>query len=236
MQSLSVIIPAYNAAKTIIKTVAAAAKFLKEKKIDYEIIVVDDGSRDNTRELLNTVSDSRIRILVNQNNRGKGFSIKRGVTETTKDCILMTDADGAVPIETLENFLPHLNYDIIIGSKALQSSKPLTRYPRHRRCGTFMLNFLTRLFLVKGITDTQCGFKILRAETAKKIFPKQTINRFGFDIEILYLAQKYGYRIKEIPVHWSHNPDSRVKPIRDGLEILVDLIKIKINEFKKIYD
>src|SRR3989344_4312858 len=232
MASVSVIIPAYNEEKTIESALIKISTYLGKKGYDYEIIVVDDGSKDQTLTIAKKLASPKIRILENGVNRGKGYAVKCGVLHAQKDRVLFTDADMATPIEELENFSRFQNYDILIASRALPDSKILSHQPRFRELGGRFINFFVRWLAVPGIYDTQCGFKLFRQEAAKKIFPLQTINRFGFDIEVLYIARKHGLTIKELPVTWSHHPNTKVSPIKDGLRILWDLIKIRTNDLR----
>lgn len=243
MTSISVIIPAYNEEKTIEQALKKTSDYLEQQKHDYEIIVVDDGSADHTLEIAKKISlptstllsAGKIKILENKVNRGKGYAVKRGILEGAKEWILFADADMATPIEELENFLRHSNYDILIASRALPDSRILTHQSKFRELGGRAINLFVRLLFLPGIWDTQCGFKLFRSSAAKKIFPLQTIDRFGFDIEVLYLARKHGFTIKELPVTWSHQPNTKVNPIKDGLRILWDLVKIKINNLRGLY-
>ena len=259
MHRISIIIPTYNEEKVISATLNKIIDYCERKGFDYEIIIVDDGSTDDTLAIAkkfssptstllsaststllsagtsNLLSVNKIKILENKVNRGKGYAVKCGALEAKKDWILFTDADLATPIEELENFSRFQNYDILIASRALAGSRILSHQPRFRELGGRFINFFVRWLAVPGIKDTQCGFKLFRSSAAKKIFEKLTIDRFGFDIEVLYIAHKYGFKIIELPVTWSHQPNTKVSPIKDGFRILWDLVKIKINDFRGLY-
>ncbi len=236
MTKISVIIPAYNEASRIGETLRKIVRYLESKKFDYEIIVVDDGSSDGTAEIVRGFKNSRLKLLENKINRGKGYAVRYGMLEAKKDWILFTDADLSAPIEELDNFIKFTSqYDVVIASRALKNSKILIRAPWYRELGGKLINLAVQVFVLPGIHDTQCGFKLFRREAAQKIFPKQTLNNFSFDVEVLYLVRKYGYKILELPVSWSNSPNTKVKPFRDGLRLLFDLIKIRINDLKDLY-
>ncbi|MEK9167019.1 MAG: dolichyl-phosphate beta-glucosyltransferase [Patescibacteria group bacterium] len=211
---LSVIIPAYNEEKRIAKTLEEIREYLKD--FDHELIVVDDGSSDGT---------SAFSHLTYKQNMGKGYAIKKGVEIANGDLILFIDADNATPIEELTKFLK-IDADIIIGSRYLPESR-IERKQSHLRILIGRLgNLIISLLVIKNIKDTQCGFKLFKKTVAKELFSELQTYRFGFDIEILARAQKKHMKIVEVPVTWLHNNNSRVRPIRDALKTLLDLIKI----------
>ncbi len=211
---LSVIIPAFNEEKRIVKTLEEIREFLKD--FDHEIIVVDDGSTDGTSAFAN---------ISYKENMGKGYAIKKGVEHATGDLILFIDADNATPIEELTKFLK-IDADVVIGSRYLPESRIERKQSKLRifigRLGNLVISFL----VIKNIKDTQCGFKLFKKTVAKELFSELQTYRFGFDIEILARAQKKRMKIVEVPVTWLHNNNSRVRPIRDALKTLSDLIKI----------
>ena len=229
---LSVIIPAYNEENRLPATLKEIGSYLDQGKTDYEIIVVDDGSKDKTtlkvKEIKN--NNGRVQLLQNEKNRGKGFSVRKGILAAQGEYILFYDADGSTPISELEKLLEKLRagYDIAIGSRGLKESQIRVRQPLYREYMGKIFNRLVRLLTVPGIADTQCGFKCFRRETARELFTLQKIKRFSFDVEILYLAQKGGYKIVEVPVVWMNSPVSRVGLIKDSLQMLFDLFRIRL--------
>jgi dolichyl-phosphate beta-glucosyltransferase len=236
MLNLSVIIPAYNEEHRIKETLNKIINHLNKKKYNYEIIIVDDGSKDKTISIIQNIKNKKIRILKNEINKGKGYSIKRGVLNATRDLILFSDADLSTPIEELDHFIKYLDYDIIIGSRALKESNIIIHQPFYREYSGKIFNLFVKLFTVRGIKDTQCGFKLFKKDIAYNIFKKQTIDRFGFDVEILYIANKYNYKIKELPVHWLNDTKSKVSLFKDSIRMFLDLIKIRINDIKGLYN
>lgn len=229
---ISIIIPAYNEEDRIGKTLDRIMKYLNKKRIPNEIIVVDDGSKDRTREV--TRKFKGIILTPKRRNRGKGYSVKEGVLMSKGDYVLFTDSDLSTPIEELDRFVEEIKeFDIVIGSRALKESSVKSSWYKILlgRIGNFFISLLA----VKGIKDTQCGFKLFRKETAKKLFEKQKTDGFGFDFEILYLAQKFGFLIKETPVKWVNSKESKVKAI-DYPKTLIELLKIKLNDVRRLYD
>ncbi|MEO0581448.1 MAG: dolichyl-phosphate beta-glucosyltransferase [Bacteroidota bacterium] len=205
---LSVVIPAYNESDRIVDTLHALATYFAGKSV--EILVVDDGSKDDTKEKVKALQLPTVTVLSYGTNRGKGYAVKYGVAASKGRYILMTDADLSTPIECLADMQPHMKeYPVVIGSRALAQSQVTKNWFRGM-LGTFG-NSLIQLIL-PGIQDTQCGFKLFEGNTARSLFAMQQITGFGFDFEILYLARKFGYPILELPVKWTHHEGSKVKP------------------------
>jgi dolichyl-phosphate beta-glucosyltransferase len=232
---LSIIIPAFNEEKRITETLSRIESYTKKQGYPYEIIIVDDGSNDNTGEIVRNSSATNVtvRLLQNKKNMGKGYSIKRGMLEAGGEYLLFSDADLSTPIEEIEKLMPWFSrgYDIIIGSRGLPGSNVVRRQPFYREKSGRIFNTLVRLFILKGIEDTQCGFKCFRRETAKQVFKRQTINGFCFDVEVLFIASKLGYRIKEIPIVWYNSTDTKVNILIDPLKMFLDLFRIRFNFF-----
>lgn len=229
---LSVVIPAYNEAKRIGATLGKIHEYLLTKDYRHEIIVVDDGSTDDTRRLVKEIARQipPIRLLENGVNRGKGYSVRTGVFNSRGEVILFSDTDLSTPIQEIDKLAAWLGmgYDIAIGSRALPESEILVRQPWLRQSMGKVFNMLVQLLTVSGIKDTQCGFKLFKKEAASVLFEKQTIAGFGFDVEILFMASKIGYRIKEVPVKWINSPCSRVHILKDSVAMFSDLVRIRI--------
>ncbi len=225
---LSIIIPAYNEENRIANSLDKILKYVK--KYNHEIIVINDGSTDKTLNVLKKFKN-KIKIISYSKNKGKGYAVKKGMLAATGDLLFMCDADLSMPISELNKFLKHKE-DIVIGSRAIEGADVKTSILKKfaGRIG----NFFISVFTVSEIKDTQCGFKLFKAK-CKKLFEKQTIDRWGFDFEILFLAKKYGFSIKEIPIRWQNVKGSKVKLI-DYPRTLLDLIKIKINDLRGKYE
>lgn len=218
---ISIIIPAYNEERRIEQTLKAIKQYMKKYK-EYEIILVDDGSSDTTCEL---AAKHNVRVLKNKQNRGKGYSVKKGMLAAKYANALFTDADLSTPITELDKLL-RANGEVIIGSRNCEGAERVKDQTTLRQITGRAYNILVRLILGLKIKDTQCGFKLFKNGSAKKIFKKQTIEGFSFDIEILHIANKSGYKISEVPVKWYDDRRSKVK-LRDSIRMFLDLIKVK---------
>jgi dolichyl-phosphate beta-glucosyltransferase len=235
---LSIVIPAYNEERRLLWTLIRIFHFLRDRGIEAEVIVVDDGSRDQTAELVRQLITGRpgLRLLSNPGNRGKGYSVRHGMLESRGRLALFTDADLSAPIEEAPKLLDALGeYDIAIGSRALDRSLIAHHQPRWRELAGIAYNRALRLLTGLPFEDTQCGFKAFRLDRARVIFTQQRIEGFGFDPEILFLARRHGLRTVEIPVRWSHDPDSRVAVLSDGMKMLGDALRVRWNELRGRY-
>ncbi|HEY4475659.1 MAG TPA: dolichyl-phosphate beta-glucosyltransferase [Candidatus Paceibacterota bacterium] len=234
---LSIVIPAYNEESRIGKTLQRVIGYLENYNPDYEILAVNDGSSDKTETAVKKYQNGKIKILENKTNRGKGYSVRQGILAASGAWILFTDADLSTPIEELDNFLRSgKDFDVIIGSRGIKGSKILARQPLYRELGGKLVNFFVRLAILPGIKDTQCGFKLFRREAALQIFKRQKLDRWSFDVEIIYIARKKKLKILELPVRWENNPETKVAALRAGLRMLFDIIKIRINDLKGLYE
>ena len=237
---LSVVIPVYNEEKRIGKTLDRALSYLNSSNYTYEIIVVNDGSTDNTAIIVRkfTERSKDVIFLESTINHGKGFSVRKGMLAARGQYVLFSDADLSTPIEEVEKLLDWLGkgYDIAIGSRGLRESEIQIRQPWYRESMGKIFNLFVQLITVKGIKDTQCGFKCFKREIIQDIFNKQAITHFSFDVELLWIAMKRGYKIKEIPVRWLNDTQSKVNPVADSTRMFYDLMKIRINDWKGIYD
>jgi len=236
---LSVIMPAYNEEKLIKNTLVEVDGFLSKQGYNYEIIVIDDGSEDRTFDILNNLQSiiRNLSILKNDKNRGKGYSVKKGMLAAKGKFRLFMDADNSTTIDQISNFMPYLEngYDIAMGDRALKESEIKKSQSLYKKLLGDFGNILIQFIAVSGISDTQCGFKIFSEKSARDIFSKLTIDRWGFDIEILAIAKKMGYKIKAVPVIWKNREETKVRA-RDYIFTLKELFKIKINLIRKKYD
>lgn len=244
---LSVVIPCYNETVNLQKGVLyRVADFLKSKKYLWEVIIVDDGSDDGSLEFLKHFIQENLQFrLLQRKHQGKARAVTAGILQAEGSMVLFSDMDQATPIEELEKLLPYFdqNYDIIIGSRAShRKGAPWTRVLMARG----MIILRSTLIGLKGITDTQCGFKLFKSEVARKLFKKIKLYSdvkeikgsqvsAGFDVELLYIAQKIGYKIKEVPVEWLYVETRRVSPLRDSWNGFLDLVRIKINDIRGVY-
>jgi len=227
---LSIVIPVYNEEKRIGETLRKILDFLGSKEYSWEILIVDDGCKDNTIALAEKIlTGKRHRILKNERNMGKGASIRHGLLEAQGEVCLFTDADLSTPIEEMDRLEEPIKqgYHVSFGSRAMKGSQLLVRQPLHREMMGRMFNILVQILHLPGVKDTQCGFKLFTHEAAQAIFQRQKMQGFCFDVEALVLARRLGFKIKEVPVRWIDSPQSKVNPLKDSFKMLGDLIRLK---------
>ncbi len=230
---ISVVIAAYNEERRLPDTLSRIAEYLNRQGVLFEIIVVDDGSTDRTSAVSEHASllIPRISTIRYEKNRGKGYALRTGVLASRGDVVLFTDADLSTPIEELSRLLPlleHEDFDVAIGTRALELSRIVRKQPWWRQGMGRIFNRIVRLFVLDGFSDTQCGFKLFRGTVARNLFGQARVNRFAFDVEILALALKRRYRVVEVPITWANSPASTVHPLLDSLRMLRDLARIRI--------
>jgi len=231
---LSIVIPAYNEEKRIKKTLDIIIDYFENKKLDFEIFIVNDGSKDKTKEIIEEYSKKykQVILLDNGKNRGKGYSVNHGVKKAQGQLILFSDADLSTPIEEYDKLRRYidLGYDIIIGSRRIKGANIKIKQPLHRRILGKGFGFIVSLITIKGIKDTQCGFKLFKKDIAKETFNLQKISGFSFDVEILYIAKKkFRAKIKEVPITWIDSAKlSKVDTKKETFNMLKDLIKIRL--------
>jgi len=229
---LSIVVPAYKEEGRLHKIVEAFLEYKKSHDFSMELIIVVDGSPDTTAEVARSFSEKvpHLRVIDRKENMGKGYTVKEGVLNASGKHVLFTDADNSTPLDQLDKLLKYVDtHQVIIGSRYCRGGKLARPQPFYRIAGTRALNLIIRLLAIRGIHDTQCGFKLFRREAAKEIFKRQTIYRFSFDIEILAIARKLGYKIKEVGITWYDDPHSTVNPIKDGIKMVKESWLIRKN-------
>ncbi|HEX6293188.1 MAG TPA: dolichyl-phosphate beta-glucosyltransferase [Herpetosiphonaceae bacterium] len=245
---LSVVVPAYNEERRLQATLEAILAFAADQPFDAEVIVVDDGSTDATVQIAERIQATQPRLRVIRNDhRGKGYTVRTGMLLAQGRYILFTDADLAVPMDEWSKLLPAFEsgYDIAIGSREGLGARRLGE-PRYRHFMGRIFNAVVRLIALGGIQDTQCGFKAFRREVAHRIF--SSVQLYGadaklvqgaavtaFDVEVLFLARKFGYRIKEVPVTWRYGVETKVDPIRDSWRNFSDVVRVRWNDLRGRY-
>ena len=229
----SIVIPAYNEHARIPATLEAVLDCVRAKRWDAEIIVVNDGSTDDTVALVRRIACSapEIRLLENPGNRGKGYSVRNGALHATGDIVMFTDSDLSAPIEEAERLFAAIasGADIAIGSRWLERGRQTHSQPLYRQFFGRCFNAVCRLVMRLPFADTQCGFKAFTRAAAQTVFQLQTIERWGFDPEILFIALKRGFRVDEVPVSWAHDERTRLSYLRDGMQMLKELATIRWN-------
>ncbi len=234
----SIVIPAYNEEKRLPSTLEQLFHFLEKQPFASEIIVVENGSDDQTFEIAQQFADRQKNVhVLRSEQRGKGLAIQRGVLAASGEYIFMCDADLSMPVEEISHFIPPEleGVDIAIASREAPGS---VRYnePYYRHFTGRVFNTLIRLLVLPRLQDTQCGFKCIRAQVARDIFPYQTLTGWAFDVELLYIARHHGYQIVEIPIDWYFNADSKISVVRDSLRMFLDLLRIRRNARRGLYD
>jgi glycosyltransferase involved in cell wall biosynthesis len=223
---LSIVIPSFNEEVRLPASLGKIAEYIRDRRPNTEVLVVDDGSTDRTAAVAESLRDRipGLRVISNGINRGKGFSVKHGSLEATGEVVLFTDADLSAPIEEAEKLFAALkSCDVAIGSRAVDRSLIEVHESVFREFAGIIFNRIVRLILWLPFVDTQCGFKAFRRERCRIIFEQQTIERFGFDPELLYLARHHGLSIKEVPVRWAHSPATKVSMMRDSVQMFLDV-------------
>ena len=234
----SIVIPAYNEENRLPNTLEQVFHFLKKQPFTSEIIVVENGSEDRTFEIAQQFAAGHQNVhILRSEQRGKGLAIQHGVKAAVGEYIFFCDADLSMPVEEISKFLPPKlqNVDIAIASREAPGS---VRYnePYYRHFTGRVFNTLIRLLVLPRLQDTQCGFKCIRAEVARDIFPYQTLTGWAFDVELLYIARHHGYHVAEIPIHWYFNADSKISVFRDSPRMFLDLLRIRRNARRGLYD
>lgn len=229
---ISVIVAAYNEEKRIIPSLLAIRDYFTARETDYEIIVVDDGSRDGTRTVATReiTEIPALKVIGYDMNMGKGYALRTGVLSSTGDFVLLSDADLSTPIEELSKLLDFIHNnacDIVIGSRALALSRILKKQPWWRRGMGKLFNKMVKTLVIDDFDDTQCGFKLFRGDCARALFREARVNRFAFDVEILAMARQMGYKVRDIPIVWINSPQSKVNPVTDSAQMFFDLLKIR---------
>lgn len=238
LSEISIVIPCYNEEKRIGRTLQKIYSYAVKNFSKYEILVVDDGSRDNTATAIKNFQKRHPNtiLLSSRKNCGKGSAIRIGALSAKYQFLLYSDADLSTPIEELNKFKKYLNYDIVFGSRSIKGAVIKIKQPVYRTFLGRAFPILVKLLVLRGFYDTQCGFKLFNIKKVKKIFRKQLLNRFAFDVELLYLAKKFHFTVKEVPVVWTNANKSKVRLFKDTFNMLFDLLKIRINNLLGKYD
>ena len=237
---ISIVIPAYNESARIGRALTEVLRCVHERNWHAEILVVNDGSTDSTAAVVDQLAKvhPEVRLLNNPQNRGKGFSVRHGVLQAVGEIVMFTDADLSAPMEEAERLFRALEEgaDIAIGSRWLERNRQTLKQPLYRQFFGRCFNAITRLVMGLPFADTQCGFKAFRRPVAQTIFQLQRIERWGFDPELLFIALKRGFKVKEVPVTWGHDERSRLSYLKDGLKMLEEIAYIRWEAFAGAYD
>lgn len=236
----SIVIPAYNESARIRSTIEKILAHMQRNCWSAEILVVNDGSMDDTAQIVQNYASENpaLHLVENPGNRGKGYSVRNGMLHANGEVILFSDADLSSPIEEADKLFSAIQAgaDVAMGSRWLRVELQTQRQPLYRQLFGRIFNLALRIILGLHYRDTQCGFKAFTRQAAQSIFPLQQIERWGFDPEILFLARRFGFKIEEVPVRWAHREGTRISPLRDGLRMFVELLRIRWYSISGKYD
>jgi glycosyltransferase involved in cell wall biosynthesis len=234
---LSLIIPAYNEARRLPTTLPQVAEFVLTQPYGAEVLVVNNNSQDDTRQIaMEIAADYPFIQVLDETTQGKGAAVRTGMLASSGQYLFIADADLSMPIEEVNKFLPPAlsGYDVAIGSREASGA---VRYnePEYRHLMGRVFNFIVKVLAVPGFQDTQCGFKCFRREPALDLFRSQTITGWAFDVELLYIALRRGYEVVEVPINWYYRQNSRISPVRDALDMVREVLKIRVNDWQGRY-
>jgi glycosyltransferase involved in cell wall biosynthesis len=235
---LSLVIPVYNEAQRLPQAIQKIDAFVQQNNSQVEILIVENGSSDDTLSTAQSLAQTRLFLRVfSETERGKGLAVKRGMLEARGDYRVMCDVDFSMPIDQVSRFIPPnlADVEVAIGSREVPGARRFEE-PAYRHLIGRIFNTMVRWLVLPGLQDTQCGFKCFRGDVAEAVFPLQTLGGMSFDTEVLFIAQQKGFSIKEIPIDWYFDPDSRVRLIQDSVRMAFDLIAIRRNARKGLYD
>jgi dolichyl-phosphate beta-glucosyltransferase len=235
----SIIIPAYNESERIAGTLERILRYAGNQRWGVEVVVVDDGSGDATTEIVreHAQKNAAVRLLQNPGNRGKGYSVRNGMLHANGEVLMFSDADLSSPIEEAHKLFDAIanGADVAIGSRWLQTKLQTRRQPMYRQLFGRVFNLLLRMVLGLGFKDTQCGFKAFSRRSAQVLFSLQQIEGWGFDPELLFLARRFDLKVVEVPVAWAHREGTRLNPVRDGIRMLGEMLRIRWNAWSGKY-
>jgi glycosyltransferase involved in cell wall biosynthesis len=234
---LSIVIPAYNEEHRLPSSLAQISEFVSAQSYPIEVVVVDNNSSDATRRIAEEFASAcaYARVL-HEPRQGKGAAVKTGMLAARGDYLFICDADLSMPIEELSKFMPPAlnSYDVAIASREAPGARRVGE-PEYRHLMGRVFNFIVRALAIPGIQDTQCGFKVFRREVAHEVFPLQTIEGWGFDVEVLFIALGRGYKLLEVPITWHYRPQTKVSPIRDSINMFTEVMRVRINGWRGAY-
>jgi dolichyl-phosphate beta-glucosyltransferase len=235
---LSIVVPAYNEERRLPESLPHIISFVRQQDYPIEVVVVDDGSADRTADIVREFQVQAPFLFLHQvEHGGKGHAVKAGILRARGEYLFLCDSDLSMPISEVSKFMPPAiaDYDVAIASRevagACRHNEPAYRHAMGR-----VFNLIVRLLAVRGINDTQAGFKCFRREAARQIFRLQTIKGWGFDVECLFIAQRHGMCVVEVPIHWYYKERSQIRPIHDTYHMFVEVLKVRLNVWRGLYD
>lgn len=234
---LSLIIPAYNEESRLPESLEQVAAFVDAQDYAVEVIVVDNNSTDRTAEVAAAFAGAHdYACVLHEPRQGKGAAVNTGMRHGCGDYLFICDADFSMPVDEIPKFMPPVldGYDVAIASREVKGARRIGE-PEYRHLMGRVFNFIVRVLAIPRIQDTQCGFKVFRREVAQAVFPLQTIDGWAFDVEVLFIALQHGYQLIEVPITWYYKPQSRVNPLRDSFNMLVEVLRVRLNGWRGLY-
>jgi glycosyltransferase involved in cell wall biosynthesis len=235
---LSIVIPAYNEAERLPISLAQIAGFVEAQDYTTEVVVVNNNSSDSTPQIVEDFARTHPYVrLLHEPRQGKGIAVRMGMLAGRGEHLFICDADLSMPIEEVNKFLPPAldGYDVAIASREIAGARRVDE-PEYRHLMGRVFNLIVRVLAVPKIQDTQCGFKVFRRQAALDVFPDQTIHGWGFDVEVLFIALRRGYRLVEVPITWYYRPGTRISPIRDSIRMFIEVMRVRLNGWRGVYD
>jgi dolichyl-phosphate beta-glucosyltransferase len=235
---LSIIIPAYNEEQRLPASLGQVAAFVEAHDYGIEVIVVNNNSSDGTPQIAEAFAGRHgYARALHEPRQGKGAAVRTGVLAGQGEYLFVCDADFSMPVEEISKFMPPAlsGYEVAIASREVPGARRIGE-PEYRHLMGRVFNFIVRVLAVPRVQDTQCGFKVFRRDVAQAVFPLQTIDGWAFDVEVLFIALRRGYKVIEVPITWHYSPQSRVHPIRDSINMFVEVMRVRLNGWRGVYD
>lgn len=234
MVELSLVVPAFNEEARLVETLPDMLRYLEARGGSWEIVVTDDGSTDGTAELVESFAERGVRLVRLPRNRGKGAALREGVAASRGGVVVLTDADLSTPVDEIDRLAPYLEHaDLVFGSRAVAGARIDRPQSIVRQLMGKTFNLMIRLFIVGGVHDTQCGFKLLDGDIARELFRDVYLDGFAYDVELLWLAKRRGLRVAEVGVRWNHCPASKVHLLRDPVSMALDLVRFRLHHLRR---
>ena len=235
---MSIIIPAYNEERRLPTSLEQVDRFVAAQPYPIEVVVVNNNSRDATRRIADEFAarHSYMRVM-DQSRQGKGAAVQKGMLAATGEFLFICDADFSMPVEEISKFMPPnaASYDVAIASREVPGARRVDE-PQYRHLMGRVFNLIVRVLAIPHIQDTQCGFKVFRRQAARDVFALQTIDGWGFDVEVLFIALKHGYQLIEIPITWYYKPQTKISPLRDSINMVLEVMRVRLNGWRGKYD
>ncbi len=235
---MSIIIPAYNEERRLPTSLDQVDRFVAAQPYPIEVVIINNNSRDGTRRIANEFAAQHAYVrVIDQPRQGKGAAVQTGMLEGTGEYLFICDADFSMPVEEISKFMPPntTSYDVAIASREVPGARRVDE-PQYRHLMGRVFNLIVRVLAIPKIQDTQCGFKVFRRQVARDVFALQTIDGWGFDVEVLFIALKHKYKLIEVPITWYYKPQTKISPLRDSINMVLEVMRVRLNGWRGKYD